>query len=55
MVIPAVENTLSNGADVAGMAKYFSANFDRSGKLLCFRCHQFNGSVKLPSGFLVGI
>jgi len=43
--IPASENNLSDGTDVAGIDKYFCANFDKLGYELQFAFHQIKGSL----------
>ena len=37
-IFPAIENTLSVGAEEAGTARYFKAAFNKSGKVLARNC-----------------
>ena len=54
IVNPTTENTLSDGADVAGIAKIFLAMTASNGYCCSFSHHQSNGLLKLPSSFLRG-
>ena len=45
IVSPAVENNLSVGAEVAGTARIFLANFACSGKRVALFFHQYRGST----------
>jgi hypothetical protein len=54
-VIPVVEKTRSDGADVAGIDKHFRASLVNSGNFLCLVRHQDNGSVKLLFAIFTGM
>jgi hypothetical protein len=41
--LPAILNSLSTGADVAGIARCFLAKFDRRGNLLLLICQYMRG------------
>ena len=43
--IPASENNLSDGTEVAGIDKYFCANTDKLGYVLQFAFYQIKGSL----------
>ncbi len=45
IIFPASENNLSLEADVAGIAKYFFANWDKIGKRDSWDAHYLKGQV----------